>query len=165
MFCPTRVLTIGRISNVKSTHDLHLISFCNALGSPAHSYPIALNFPLLIWIYWVEMGRERLCGVQKTCLTEEHNVLTPATHSSRAPQFAFCCWCVIDFRVWSVRYNHFHDQLLLTSSSDSRVILNNIVSLSSEPFGHLDEEDDDDGMQEKGWVGIKICNTRWRHSH
>ncbi|KAJ7373902.1 Protein tssc1 [Desmophyllum pertusum] len=52
--------------------------------------------------------------------------------------------------VWSVRYNHFHDQLLLTSSSDSRVILNNIVSLSSEPFGHLDEEDEDDGMQDKG---------------
>ena len=54
------------------------------------------------------------------------------------------------YRVWSVRYNHFHDQLLLTSSSDSRVILNNIVSLSSEPFGHLDEEDEDDGMQDKG---------------
>ena len=29
------------------------------------------------------------------------------------------------------------------------------MSLSSEPFGHLDEEDDDDGMQEKGWVGFK----------
>lgn len=53
-----------------------------------------------------------------------------------------------------MRYNHFHDQLLLTSSSDSRVILNNIVSLSSEPFGHLDEEEEDDGMQDKGWVGI-----------
>ena len=54
------------------------------------------------------------------------------------------------FRVWSVRYNHFHDQLILTSSSDSRVILNNIVSLSSEPFGHLDEEDEEDGVQDKG---------------
>ena len=41
------------------------------------------------------------------------------------------------FRVWSVRYNHFHDQLVLSSSSDSRVVLNNIVSLSSEPYGHL----------------------------
>lgn len=29
------------------------------------------------------------------------------------------------------------------------------MSLSSEPFGHLDEEDDDDGMQDKGWVGFK----------
>ena len=47
------------------------------------------------------------------------------------------------FRVWSVRYNHFHDQLVLSSSSDSRVVLNNIVSLSSEPYGHLLENDDD----------------------
>ncbi|XP_041359477.1 EARP and GARP complex-interacting protein 1-like [Gigantopelta aegis] len=45
--------------------------------------------------------------------------------------------------VWSVRYNQFHDQLILTSSSDSHVILNNIVSLSSEPFGHLVDKDDD----------------------
>lgn len=51
-----------------------------------------------------------------------------------------------------MRYNHFHDQLLLSSSSDSRVILNNIVSLSSEPFGHLDEEDEEEGSQEKGSV-------------
>lgn len=49
-----------------------------------------------------------------------------------------------------MRFNHFHDQLLLTSSSDSRVILNNIVSLSSEPFGHLDDEDEDEGLQDKG---------------
>ena len=47
-------------------------------------------------------------------------------------------------RVWRVRYNHFHDQLVLSSSSDSRVILNNIISLSSEPFGHLDDDDEDD---------------------
>ena len=51
-----------------------------------------------------------------------------------------------------MRYNHFHDQLVLTSSSDSRVILNNIVSLSSEPFGHLDDEDEGDGAQDKGLV-------------
>ena len=51
-----------------------------------------------------------------------------------------------------MRYNHFHDQLLLSSSSDSRVILNNIVSLSSEPFGHLDEEDEEEGGQDKGSV-------------
>ena len=42
-----------------------------------------------------------------------------------------------------MRYNHFHDQLVLTSSSDSRVILNNVVTLSSEPYGHLVEKDDD----------------------
>ena len=63
----------------------------------------------------------------------------------------FICWPVIYvlcmnmyvYRVWSVRYNHFHDQLILSSSSDSRVILNNIVSLSSEPYGHLVENDED----------------------
>lgn len=50
--------------------------------------------------------------------------------------------------VWSVRYNHSHDQLLLTASSDSRVILSNMVSISSEPFGHLvDEEDLSDGEE------------------
>nr|XP_020030205.1 protein TSSC1 [Castor canadensis] len=44
--------------------------------------------------------------------------------------------------VWSVRYNHSHDQLVLTGSSDSRVILSNMVSISSEPFGHLVDDDD-----------------------
>ncbi|XP_075057603.1 EARP and GARP complex-interacting protein 1 isoform X3 [Mixophyes fleayi] len=44
--------------------------------------------------------------------------------------------------VWSVRYNHSHDQLVLTGSSDSRVILSNMVSISSEPFGHLVDEED-----------------------
>lgn len=49
-------------------------------------------------------------------------------------------------RVWSVRYNHSHDQLVLTASSDSRLILSNMVSISSEPFGHLvDDEELSDG--------------------
>lgn len=60
---------------------------------------------------------------------------------------------LIDCRVWMVRYNHFHDQLVLTSSSDSRVILNNVASISSEPYGHLledeAEDDDDDDMDKK----------------
>ncbi|XP_043278436.1 EARP-interacting protein homolog [Venturia canescens] len=38
--------------------------------------------------------------------------------------------------VWSIRINRFHDQLVLTSSSDSRVILSSIASISSEPFAH-----------------------------
>lgn len=54
----------------------------------------------------------------------------------------------LSIRVWTVRYNHFHDQLVLTSSSDSRVVLNNIVSLSSEPFGRLVEKDDEDSEDE-----------------
>ncbi len=36
--------------------------------------------------------------------------------------------------MWSVRYNTFHDQLILTCSSDNRVVLSSIPSLSSEPY-------------------------------
>uniref|UniRef100_UPI00358F764D EARP and GARP complex-interacting protein 1 isoform X2 n=1 Tax=Myxine glutinosa TaxID=7769 RepID=UPI00358F764D len=46
--------------------------------------------------------------------------------------------------VWSVRYNHAHDQLVLSSSSDSRVILSNMASISSEPFGPVVDEDDEE---------------------
>lgn len=49
--------------------------------------------------------------------------------------------------IWAVKYNNFHDQLLLTSSSDSRVMLHNASSVSSEPAGnsgHSDDDDDDD---------------------
>lgn len=50
--------------------------------------------------------------------------------------------------VWSVRYNTFHDQLLLTCSSDNRVILNSIASLSSEPFKSvIDDETQDIPMK------------------
>lgn len=49
------------------------------------------------------------------------------------------CFCP---RVWSVRYNHSHDQLVLTASSDSRLILSNMVSISSEPFGHLVDDEE-----------------------
>jgi len=45
--------------------------------------------------------------------------------------------------VWCVKYNNFHDQLVLTSSSDSRVILSNLSSLSSEPYGHLDDNEEE----------------------
>uniref|UniRef100_A0A8C3IAT7 EARP complex and GARP complex interacting protein 1 n=1 Tax=Chrysemys picta bellii TaxID=8478 RepID=A0A8C3IAT7_CHRPI len=44
--------------------------------------------------------------------------------------------------VWNVRYNHSHDQLVLSGSSDSRIILSNMVSISSEPFGHLVDDDE-----------------------
>lgn len=46
--------------------------------------------------------------------------------------------------VWCVKYNPFHDQLLLTSSSDSRVILTSIASLSSEPMVHGMEDEDNE---------------------
>ena len=45
--------------------------------------------------------------------------------------------------IWSIEYNDFHDQLVLTSSSDSRVMLTNVASISSEPFGcAIDEEEE-----------------------
>ncbi|XP_049763235.1 EARP-interacting protein homolog [Schistocerca cancellata] len=57
--------------------------------------------------------------------------------------------------VWSIRYNHFHDQLVLTSSSDSRVILTSVASISSEPFGHLpDEEEAENAHREKLEDGV-----------
>ncbi|KAJ8925355.1 hypothetical protein NQ315_009185 [Exocentrus adspersus] len=34
--------------------------------------------------------------------------------------------------VWCVRFNHFHDQLLLTASSDARVLISSAASVSSE---------------------------------
>ncbi|EDV23446.1 uncharacterized protein TRIADDRAFT_27591 [Trichoplax adhaerens] len=51
--------------------------------------------------------------------------------------------------VWSVSYNHFHDQLVLSSSSDSRVMLFNIISLSSEPFGQYEDIDDEESTSNK----------------
>lgn len=45
--------------------------------------------------------------------------------------------------VWNIRINRFHDQLVLTSSSDSRVILSSVASISSEPFGHMISVEDD----------------------
>ena len=36
--------------------------------------------------------------------------------------------------VWSARYNQFHDQLVLSAGSDSRVVLSNMASLSSDLY-------------------------------
>lgn len=44
--------------------------------------------------------------------------------------------------IFSIRYNQFHDQLVLTCSSDSRVVLSRIATLASQPFGHLLDEED-----------------------
>jgi len=63
-------------------------------------------------------------------------------------------------RVWSVRFNHFHDQLVLTASSDSRVVLNSVPSLSSEPYGKLvDDIDDEEG---DGDLENNISSTRYQ---
>ena len=39
--------------------------------------------------------------------------------------------------IWSVRFNQFHDELVLTSSSDCHVVLTCMASISSEPQGLL----------------------------
>lgn len=48
--------------------------------------------------------------------------------------------------VWCIRYNPFHDQLVLTSSSDSRVTLLRVSTIASQPFGHLVDADDEEGL-------------------
>ncbi|KAF9427541.1 Protein tssc1 [Podila epigama] len=62
--------------------------------------------------------------------------------------------------VWSVAYNKFHDQLLLTSSSDCQVNLQSIVSISTgadykftemddtEASESKDENEDEDGLEQ-----------------
>ncbi|XP_060677662.1 EARP-interacting protein homolog isoform X3 [Hemiscyllium ocellatum] len=72
------------------------------------------------------------------CWSPHHNCTQLAT----ANDTAIRGWDTRTTWVWSVRYNHSHDQLVLTASSDSRVILSNMVSISSEPFGHLVDDDD-----------------------
>eukprot|EP00052_Salpingoeca_macrocollata_P013058 m.102159 g.102159 ORF g.102159 m.102159 type:complete len:378 (-) comp18759_c0_seq1:37-1170(-) len=42
--------------------------------------------------------------------------------------------------VWSVRYNHSHDQLVLSASSDNLVVLHNAGSISSDLYGPADDE-------------------------
>lgn len=48
---------------------------------------------------------------------------------------------MFNFRVWSVRFNFFHDQLILSSSSDCKVLLTCAASVSSETSNeHSDKE-------------------------
>jgi len=57
--------------------------------------------------------------------------------------------------VWSLRYNTFHDQLLLSAGSDSRVVLSSLASLSSEPYGHLmEEEGENQNKLEDGLIQV-----------
>lgn len=61
--------------------------------------------------------------------------------------------CSVDtktvFRVWSVQFNLFHDQLVLSASSDSQVMLLRVASIASEPLQHLVEEEDEEGARER----------------
>jgi WD40 repeat protein len=52
--------------------------------------------------------------------------------------------------IWSIRYNPFHDQLVLTSGSDARVALVRAQSVASDPYGQIDMEDNDQSSTESG---------------
>lgn len=45
--------------------------------------------------------------------------------------------------VWSVRYNASYDQLVLTCSSDQRIVLSNLPSVAAMPFGDSQPDDPD----------------------
>jgi hypothetical protein len=50
--------------------------------------------------------------------------------------------------IWSIRYNPFHDQLVLSAGSDARVALMRAQSVASDPYGQIaDCEDDDDQVE------------------
>ncbi len=54
------------------------------------------------------------------------------------PVHMSCPICVL-IRVWTVRYNRFHDQLILSAGTEL-VNLWSIVSVSSAPLGELEEQ-------------------------
>jgi len=58
--------------------------------------------------------------------------------------------------VWSVRYNTYHDQLVLSAGSDSKVVLSSIASLSSEPYGALVDEDAERAALDDGIISVGI---------
>lgn len=60
--------------------------------------------------------------------------------------------------IWSVKYNPYHDQLILTSSSDGHVVLSSMASLSSEPQGHLIEDEDNEEANESTLEDGKISS-------
>ena len=79
---------------------------------------------------------------------------TTATGSGRSSKFQLLEYIPLNkasiFPRSSSRFNQFHDQLVLTSSSDSKVILSCLASISSEPHGYIMDEDDDvDDEEEK----------------
>ena len=69
--------------------------------------------------------------------------------------------------VWNVRINRFHDQLVLTSSSDSRVILCSIASISSEPFGHVVSTEEESAQTDESSTKEKYLHIeyKWPNVH
>lgn len=52
-------------------------------------------------------------------------------------------------RVWCVRFNHFHDQLILTASSDARVLVSSAASVSSENNSDINISEENEGLESK----------------
>lgn len=87
--------------------------------------------------------------------------LVRITMCTRQWAMVFIIYMKYGWRVWSVAFNKFHDQLLLSSGSDTLVNLHNVVSVSSASYlgssnsdgsddkesGQDNEDDDDDD----GW--------------
>ncbi|XP_063982671.1 EARP-interacting protein homolog [Diachasmimorpha longicaudata] len=74
----------------------------------------------------------------------------------RSPSAPLACRMEHSHWVWKIRINRFHDQLVLTSSSDSRVILSSIPSVSSEPYGEnisLENSVSDKKVMDDGVIG------------
>lgn len=112
----------------------------------------SLGWGMLFHPYWKHWKDEFLVLLLKKYLTLMYYL----------PWIVSCSLCFNFFRVWNVRYNHSHDQLILTGSSDSRVILSNMVSISSEPFGHMVDDDElsdqeDQHQEEKYEVSWVLC--------
>jgi len=60
---------------------------------------------------------------------------------------------ILSYRVWSVRFNPHYDQLVLTSSSDSQVVLTRLASIASEPVRVGDDED----VVVYQYVNVSLC--------
>ena len=43
-----------------------------------------------------------------------------------------------------MQYNLFHDQLVLSTSSDSQVVLSRLPSIASEPLRHIDPDEEEE---------------------
>lgn len=61
--------------------------------------------------------------------------------------------------VWRTRYNPFHDQLLLSSSTDSTVQLWRVSSISSAPVLEMDDEEDNDGGVDERQAPDEVVKT------
>ncbi|CAO3599696.1 unnamed protein product [Absidia cylindrospora] len=60
--------------------------------------------------------------------------------------------------IWSVALNKFHDQLLLTSSSDTLVNLQNVVSVSSASYFEHETDDQDQENNDTYWNNNKTTD-------